>query len=262
MSSSDATEAQGTAAITEIDERWCKGSCNRLYLETGKGTPVDGDPVLDQRCTTRLRTELSGIDTLAGMLSAANDGQRASTASDSAITMHRGTSSNRRSASPSVDTIDELEKFLRDWVAVKRPITARLGYLARPVTESCSWLISNLRMYAEDRTRAYPGTGDYRVVAEVFFEQVTMWHSKLTKMTKSGPALITKPVPCPRCGERGLVQERGSQIVRCNSCNRHMSVNDYEKEAVAAADHHDEKKEAAAAAKTAAAKTRARRGAA
>lgn len=257
MSSGDAPVAQETpeSPVTEIDPRWCKGSCNRLFLESGKGRPRDGDPVLCSRCTNRLRTELSGIDTAAAILAAGNDGMRGSTGGDSAIRMHRGGSS-KRSPSPSHDTLGELEEFLRQWITVKRPVAARLGYLARPVTEQCSWLIANLRAYAEDRSAAYPDTADERCVAEVFFQQITSWHSRLTKMTKTGPALITKPVPCPRCEQMGLVQERGSDHVICSSCNRHMSVSEYEKHAAAMADHEDQKKEAAAAARAAAAKRR------
>lgn len=209
-----------TVPDTEPDERdrprLCPGACNALYRKNGKGIGREGDPVLCPKCVSVLRNELSGLDTLSAMLTAEADGFRGSTGSDAAIRAHRN-GTGRGSPSPVSDLLGELEDALRQWVAVKRPVAARLGYLARPVTESTSWLIANLNLYMIDE--------DY---AAQLYDAVRSWHSRLAKLAKAGPALVSKPVPCPRCSKMGLSQERGSDVVKCRECGRLMSVREYE----------------------------------
>lgn len=221
------------------DDKACIGACNALWRKRGTGIAREGEPYLCQRCVSTLRAELSGLDTLAGMLAASEDGYRSSTGSDAAIRAHRN-ASNAGSPSPASDLVNELEDLLRRWVAVKRPVASRLGMLARPVTESASWLIANLHMYTADKECAGP-----------LYDDVRRWHSRLAKRAKAGPALISKPVPCPRCpkGSRTLVQERGSEHVKCIQCNRIMSIKDYEDLAADAAESAAAGKSEAAAAK-------------
>lgn len=208
------------------DEHACKGACNTLWRKRGTGTPDEVEPgqYLCAKCARTLKNELAAIDTLAGMLAAADDGYRSSTGSDAAIRAHRG-AAGRASPSPVTDMLSELESVLREWTGKKRPVAARLGLLARPVTESSSWLIANLFMYLSDETLAVP-----------LYDDVRRWHSRLARQAKAGPALVSKPVPCPRCRERGLVQERGAEVVKCTSCGRMMGIREYEDLAAEAED--------------------------
>ena len=208
------------------EERHCPGACNFLTRKNGRGVFVLGEPILCERCMTTLRNELLAIDTLAGMLAAQDDGHRTSTGSDAAIRAHRS-GTGRRSPSSVVDTISELESVLRGHMRIKRPVAHKLGLLARPVTELADWLASNLPRYRDDREALIP-----------LYEDVRRWHSRLVKMAKAGQALISKPLPCPRCRERGLVQERGSDVVKCTSptCGKMMSARDYDDLAAEAAE--------------------------
>jgi len=205
----------------------CPGACNSLYRRKGLGFINEGNPVLCGKCSAVLRSELLGLDTLAGMLAAREDGFRGSTGSDAAIRAHRNAGS-KRSPSPETDLISELEDCLREWMSRKRPVMPQLGYLARPVTECSSWLVANLFMYLPDPELA---TGLY--------DDVRRWHSMLAKRAKAGPALVSKPVPCPRCRERGLVQERGAEIVKCTKCGRMMGIGEYESLAAEGAEAAD-----------------------
>jgi hypothetical protein len=229
----------------EYDEdRLCKGVCNILWHKHGKGVPTEGDPYLCERCQRTLRSELQELDTLGAMLAASIDGHRGSTASDAAIRAHRGANS-RPSASPDADMLNELENELKQWIRMKRPVHGRFGLLARTTTEATAWLYQNADLYTSDPDNA-----------GAFFEAIHRWHGLLTKKTKAGPALFSKPLPCPRCqGGKSLVQEAGSEIVYCTNCNRHMSVQEYEDLAAEAAEAAEAAKQTPAAKrKTAAAK--------
>lgn len=207
------------------ETRLCRGSCNYLWRKHGKGIPTEGEPYLCSRCVKTLGNEILGLDTLAAMVTATADGQRGSTASDAAIRAHRGANS-RPSPSPSGDTTGELESELVRWMRIHRPKAIRLGFYGRSITEACSWLYTNLHLYTEDADNA-----------GAFFDAIHSWHGRLVKATKSGPALYSKPLPCPRCqGGKSLVQEAGSEIVYCTNCNRHMSVKEYEALAADAAE--------------------------
>jgi hypothetical protein len=158
------------------------------------------------------------------MLARTADGHRADTSQNSAIRAHRAPTGKGSPSTPA-DVTDELEKLLRTWLQVKRPVGARLGYHAAPVYELTSMLLESLHLYLRDPAYA----DDLR-------EDIRVWHSRLEKMTKAGPALVSKPVPCPRCRAMGLTQERGAQIVKCTECGRHMSTDEYETLAAEAAD--------------------------
>lgn len=205
----------------------CKGACNSLYRRKGLGYISEGNPVLCGKCSGVLQRELLGLDILSGMLAAQADGYRASTGSDAAIRAHRNAGS-QRSPSPEADLVAELEDCLRTWMARKCPVMPQLGYLGRPVTECTSWLYKNLFMYLPDPELA---TGLY--------DDVRRWHSMMAKRAKAGPALVSKPVPCPRCRERGLVQERGAEIVKCTKCGRMMGISEYESLAAEGAEAAD-----------------------
>lgn len=196
----------------------CSGPCNILYRKNGKGIAREGDPVLCQKCTSTLRSQISGLYVLVAMLAQTGDGHRGDTSQDSAIRAHRAPT-GKGSPSHSADTVEELEQLLRRWLQVKRPVHARLGYHAAPLYELTCMLLESLHLYLRDPAYA----DDLR-------EDIRVWHSRLEKMTKAGPALVSKPLPCPRCPGKSmsLVQERGSDTVKCTVCGRIMSVKEYE----------------------------------
>ena len=209
-------------AVQEEQERpsrpLCPGPCNLLFRKNGRGIAREGDPVLCPKCTSTLRSQISGLDVLVAMLARTADGHRADTSQNSAIRAHRAPT-GKGSPSTAADVTDELEKLLRTWLQVKRPVGARLGYHAAPVYELTSMLLESLHLYLRDP--------DY---ADDLREDIRVWHSRLEKMTKAGPALVSKPLPCPRCPGKSmsLVQERGSDTVKCTVCGRIMSVAEYE----------------------------------
>jgi hypothetical protein len=196
----------------------CVGpTCNRRWIDGGMGAPTFGDPVLCARCQTTLRTNLEQLDGAAARAAADADGHRSSVASDdSAIRMHRG-SVAPRSQSPVFDDLDEMVSCLRGWMARKRPMAARLGYLASEVTEITDWLRFHLPSFSDDRE-----------IAADFYQDVAVWHRRLLGLGKAGAALFNKPVPCPRCSLVALQQERGSDHVKCSECSRMMSVREYD----------------------------------
>jgi hypothetical protein len=200
------------------ERRLCEGPCNLLYRKNGRGIAREGDPVLCPKCTSTLRSQISGLDVLVAMLARTADGHRGDTSQDSAIRAHRAPT-GKGSPSTAADVTEELEKLLRTWLQVKRPVGARLGYHAAPVYELTSMLLESLHLYLRDPQYA----DDLR-------EDIRMWHCRLERMTKAGPALVSKPVPCPRCPGKSmsLVQERGADVVKCTECGRIMSVQEYE----------------------------------
>jgi ribosomal protein L37AE/L43A len=197
------------------------------YRETGKGTIRYGDPLLCQQCVSRLRSELLEVDTMAAVLVAQADGHRSSTGSDSAIRAHRN-AGTRASASPAHDLLDELTSLLREYVTAKRQAASRLGLVARDLSELCSWLYANADKYVYDPAMAGKLAAD-----------VHSWHGRLERRTKSATALLHKPVPCPQCKRQALVQERGSDVVRCSECGLIRSISDYEALAADAAEQAD-----------------------
>lgn len=229
------TEAEIDEAYREDRSRIkgiCVGVCNRRFIDSGAGTPAYGDPVLCERCISGLRTFLDEIDRVAAIAAAAADGHRSSVdSSDSAIRMHRGASASK-SPSPVFEDLDEMASCLYRWMRLKRPAAARLGLLAREITETSAWLKFNLPSFSDDRE-----------IAAEFQAEIAGWHGRLIRRGKAGVALFNKPLPCPRCRLIGLQQERGSEVVKCAECGRIMSVSEYDEMAAAA----DEATAAAAA---------------
>lgn len=220
----------------EIDPAACKGPCSAKYSETGKGRYRIGDPHLCSQCESLLRKEIAGLDTLAVILRREADGHRTSTGSDAAIRAHRSAGS-RPSQSPVSDLLNELEGVLRGWLTRKFPVGGRLGYYAGPLYELTSHLLDKLTAYTADEDLAGP-----------LAMSVRRWHGRLETAAKAGPALIHKPLPCPRCQAPGLEQERGADVVKCRECGRIMSVTEYEKMASDGADAADAARDEAAAA--------------
>lgn len=222
-----ATDAEVDEAYREDRARirgLCVGSCNRRFVGEGVGAPSYGDPVLCHHCVKGLGDCLIEIDGEAAIAAAAADGHRGSTGSDdSAIRLHRG-ASEARSPSPVFDDLDEMASCLYKWMRLKRPRAARLGLLAREITETADWLKFNLPSFTDDRE-----------IAAEFQREITDWHRRLMNRGKAGTALFSKPLPCPRCRLVALQQERGSDVVKCSECGRIMSVREYDDMAAEAA---------------------------
>jgi hypothetical protein len=211
----------------EIDEAYredrarirglCIGHCNRRFIDKGAGTPNYGEPVLCHKCIKELSGALVEIDGEAAIAAAAADGMRGSTGQDdSAVRLHRG-ASELPSPSPVFDDLDEMASCLFRWMRLKRPRAARLGLLAREITESASWIGFNLPSFTDDRE-----------IAAQFQQEITGWHRRLMNRAKAGTALFSKPLPCPRCRLIALQQERGSEVVKCSECGRIMSTREYD----------------------------------
>lgn len=229
MSSGDAcgaTEAEIDEAYREDRSRikgLCVGSCNRKFIDSGAGSPHYGDPVLCQPCISRLGDMIKELEGAASIAYAAADGHRGSVSGDdSAIRMHRGGSASK-SPSPVFDDLDEMTSCLRQHLARVRPRAARLGFLAREITEICDSLYFHLHELTGDRENAARFQAD-----------IAGWHGRLIKRGKAGAALFNKPLPCPRCRLIALQQERGSDVVKCAECGRIMAVSEYDEMAAEA----------------------------
>lgn len=223
-----ATDAEVDEAYREDRARIrgiCIGHCNRRFIDKGTGTPNYGEPVLCHKCVRELSGALVELDGEAAIAAAAADGMRGSTGQDdSAVRLHRG-ASELPSPSPVFDDLDEMASCLFKWMRIKRPRAARLGLLAREITESASWIGFNLPSFTDDRE-----------IAAQFQQDVTSWHRRLMNRAKAGTALFSKPLPCPRCRLIALQQERGSDVVKCSECGRIMLATEYEEMAATASE--------------------------
>ena len=180
--------------------------------------PWPGSPIWCLGCQGSLRTMLAELDDLAAHLSSLSGVLRGTADSGTRITTSR---THAPSPSPSMDDLDELAGWLRDWQCVAQgsePL-ARRGYLASVITTSVLWLAAHF-----DSLIVNPD------VAEDFGMEIRRWHRGLTEKTRTGAGLKHMKRPCPRCGMYTLWRQDGENYVRCRDedCGRMLSLPEYE----------------------------------
>jgi hypothetical protein len=225
-------------------EQACPGSCNRSFreaqqafrqaladydpLDANQSRPIPpsiqawpGDPWCG-RCRSRIRETLAELDYLAGFLTAAADGHRASPGGERV-----SGSAAPLSPSQAGDDLEELSSMLTGWEDAYRELrgwrfTARRGHLASPETETINWLGKHL----EDILRA-PFAVD-------FGTEVMLWHREFTNKTKAGARTLRKPLRCPRpqCRLLTLTWTEGDTYVCCSNpdCGARIPLAEYEAE--------------------------------
>lgn len=230
-----------------IDQNACPGACNakvrrehrtydeeiRAYdkaLADWDGTPETepvrpqpprtlywlGDPVWCVTDTATLRQELAELDDLAALAAARSDGHREPTREGRVS----GTTTPP-SPSPTVEDLDELESWLREWRATYAgtETPARQGFLATAVTTNVAWLLARA-----ERILARPEYG------ADFGREIHAWHTRLAQASKTSIQVQRKPLRCPRCHLLRLEHRDGDDSVRCASpgCGRVIRLDEYD----------------------------------
>ncbi|MCW2768170.1 MAG: hypothetical protein JWO11_4129 [Nocardioides sp.] len=233
-----------------IDPRACPGACNararrehRVYDEAlrtfeqeladwrvpltlpdavapepPRVTPWYGNPVWCGTDLAARRQELAELDDLACLVVRDADG-------------HRGQHGEARvsgtpvsgSPSPTLDDVDELDSWLRDWQATwtRTDTLARRGHIADSVNRGVSWLLASGRC---DRILQHPQVG------ADFGREIHAWHTRLSRESKSDIRVHRKPLRCDKCGCLSLEWPEGSDRVTCarRDCQRILTLVEYE----------------------------------
>lgn len=180
--------------------------------------PVHGGPVYCPDCVYGFKSKLSKLDGAACVYLRDADGFRGQT--DQAKVSSKG--SEPASLSPTVDDIDELDGWLRDWKAsyLGAETMARQGMLTDSITLGTSWLVARA-----ERILTHPD------LAQPFGEEIAKWYGKLVRYDPSDVAVeALKGARCSEC--RGLTLERkvGEDKVTCRrrTCERVLKWSEYQ----------------------------------
>ena len=162
-----------------------------------------------------MRSQLAELDDLAALLAAIPD--LSAKSEEARVSGSR----NAPSPSPSMDDLDELAGWLRDWQSALQgtdPI-ARRGYLATAITTGVHWLALHF-----DPIITHPD------MAEDFGTELRKWHRTLTAKAKAGTGVRHMPKRCPRCRAYTLWRSDGDRYVKCadQDCARYLSLDEYE----------------------------------
>ncbi|GAA2861471.1 hypothetical protein [Nonomuraea rubra] len=179
---------------------------------------VEGEPVYCPDCMYGLKSKLSKLDGAACVYLREADGFRGQT--DQAKVSSKG--SEPPSLSPTIDDIDELDGWLRDWKAsyLGAETMARQGMLADSITLGASWLVA--------RAERILGHAD---LALLFGEEIARWYGRLVRYDPSD--VVVEPLRAARCPEcKGLTLERkvGEDKVTCRrrTCERVLKWSEYQ----------------------------------
>lgn len=180
--------------------------------------PYPGNPVWCLRCQGIIRIELAELDDLAALVAAIPPLARA--ADDGAGKV--GGTRDRKSPSPRMDDLEDLDGWLRSWEAAARhedDPRPRRGYLARESTTLTAWLYHHF-----DELILNP------LSAEDFGSEVQMWHRNLARRAAAGKLNRHQKKPCPRCHLYTLWLTMGEDFIRCvnEDCTRMLSRQEYD----------------------------------
>jgi copper chaperone CopZ len=229
-------------------DRWCPGSCNagarrrvRHYEQsmatyvtemgkwanseideeperpnTPKVTPVYADPVYCAMCGYDIKAKLSKLDGAACVYLREADGMRGQ--SDQAKVSG---SVEKQSLSPTVEDLDELDGWLRDWKAsyLGSGTSARQGLLADSITLGVAWLVART-----DRLLTRPD------MARLFGDEVHAWYGRLARFDPSDVVVKKMRARCDWCQGDTLEWRQGEDRVSCrrSDCGRVLKLNEYE----------------------------------
>lgn len=178
--------------------------------------PVPGEPVYCPDCAYAVKSQLSKLDGAACVYLRQSDGMRGQ--SDQAKVARSDTPA---SLSPTIDDLDEFDRWLRDWKAAYLgcDTMARQGQLADSITLGASWLVVRA-----EQILGRPELG------KDFGDEVAGWYGRLRLYDPSEVVVERlKGVRCPEC--RGLTLERkvGDDRVTCRmmTCERVLKLSEY-----------------------------------
>jgi hypothetical protein len=227
-----------------VSEQACPGSCNSRFRReqaaykaaltawaAAMAARAEGDPELPRplppgtrawpgnpwcgRCQGVLRAQLAELDDLAALLAAIPD--LSAPPEEARVSGSRDTPS----PSPSMDDLDELAGWLRDWQSALQGSDppARRGYLATAVTTGVHWLALHF-----DPLITHPD------LAADFGGELRQWHRTLSAKAKAGTGIKHMKKPCPRCRNYTLWRADGDRYVKCadRDCGRMLSLEEFE----------------------------------
>lgn len=179
--------------------------------------PVYGEPVYCPDCVYAIKSQLSKLDGAACVYLRESDGLRGQTDQ-----VRVSGSDAPASLSPTIEDLDELDGWLRDWKAAYLgcDTLARQGQLADSITLGASWLVVRV-----ERILARPG------MAQAFGEEVAGWYGRLRRYDPSEVVVERlKGIRCPECGGLTLERRVGEDKVTCRmmTCERILKLSEYQ----------------------------------
>ncbi|MET8985864.1 hypothetical protein ABZW49_10485 [Nonomuraea wenchangensis] len=180
--------------------------------------PILGDPVYCSDCAYAYKSKLSKLDGAACVYLRDADGFRGQ--SDQAKVSSKG--SEPASLSPTIDDLDELDGWLRDWKAsyLGTETMARQGSLADSITLGTSWLVARA-----ERILAHAD------MAQAFGDEVNRWYGRLVRYDPSDITVERlKGARCPECKGLTLERKTGDDKVTCGrrTCERVLKWSEYQ----------------------------------
>jgi hypothetical protein len=177
---------------------------------------VYGDPVFDSACMYDIKSKLSKLDGMACVYAREADGMRGQS-SEARVSG----SSERASLSPTIEDLDELDGWLRDWRATYLgvPTMARQGSLSDSISLGTAWLVARVAGILANRDLAVD-----------FGKEVLSWHARLARFDPSDVVVQRKPARCDSCHGLTLEWRQGDDKVRCRmtDCGRVLLLDEYD----------------------------------
>lgn len=179
--------------------------------------PVHGQPVYCPDCAYDIKAKLSKLDGAACVYLRESDGMRGQ--SDQAKVSR---SDEPASLSPTIEDLDEFDRWLRDWKAAYLgcDTMARQGQLADSITLGASWLVVRA-----ERLLARPE------LARDFGDEVAGWYGRL-RLYDPSEVVVQRltGVRCPGCSGLTLVWKVGDDKVTCRmtACERVLKLSEYQ----------------------------------
>lgn len=178
--------------------------------------PVYGEPVYCGACCYDIKAKLSKLDGAACVYLRESDGMRGQT---DQVRVSGGEEDT--SPSPTIEDLDELDGWLRDWRAayLGTDTLARQGTLADSITLGAAWLIARAERILLRKE-----------LAQAFGEEVNDWHRRLARFDPSDVVIKRMKVRCDTCHGLTLEWKQGDDSVRCrmNNCGRVLLLAEYE----------------------------------
>lgn len=207
------------AAYRAAYDQWLAGALDEIPTMPEAphlGIVVLGDPVYCQACTYGVKAKLSRLDGMACIYAREADGMRGAS-SEARVSG----SSDKASLSPTVEDLDELDGWLRDWKAVYlgADSISRQGGLTDSLTLGCAWLVARV-----ERIMARPS------IAADFGREVNAWHARLARFDFADVVVHRKPLRCPSCAGLTLEWKQGDDKVTCRmrDCGRILLITEYD----------------------------------
>jgi hypothetical protein len=178
--------------------------------------PVYGEPVFCPDCAYDIKSKLSKLDGAACVYLRESDGLRG----ESGQARVSG-SGEPASLSPTIEDLDEFDRWLRDWKAAYLgcETMARQGQLADSITLGASWLVVRA-----ERILARPDIG------RPFGEEVIGWSGRFRRYDPSEVVVERlRGVRCLGCSGLTLEWRHGEDKVSCSmlTCERVLKLSEY-----------------------------------